>query len=54
MVTNKVVGGEPKIRQNQEVQMTRSDYVKNTGNIETEITNINHEIGVTAHIKREL
>lgn len=51
LVTNKVVGGEPKIRQNQEVQMTRSDYVKNTGNIETEITNIIHEIGVPAHIK---
>ncbi|WP_425533879.1 sporulation transcription factor Spo0A [Terrisporobacter petrolearius] len=51
LVTNKVVGGEPKIRQNKEVQMTRSDYVKNTGNIETEITNIIHEIGVPAHIK---
>ncbi|WP_419726822.1 sporulation transcription factor Spo0A [Terrisporobacter petrolearius] len=51
LVTNKVVGGEPRIRQNQEVQMTRSDYVKNTGNIETEITNIIHEIGVPAHIK---
>ena len=51
LVTNKVVGGEPKVRQNQNVQMTRSDYVKNTGNIETEITNIIHEIGVPAHIK---
>ena len=39
------------MRQNQEIQMTRSDYVKNTGNIETEITNIIHEIGVPAHIK---
>ena len=28
LVTNKVVGGEPKVRQNQNVQMTRSDYVK--------------------------
>jgi len=51
LVTNKVVGSESKIRQNQEMQMTRSDYVKNTGNIETEITNIIHEIGVPAHIK---
>ncbi|WP_443081841.1 sporulation transcription factor Spo0A [Terrisporobacter sp.] len=51
LVTNKVVGAEPKMRQNQEIQMTRSDYVKNTGNIETEITNIIHEIGVPAHIK---
>ena len=51
LVTNKVVGREPKVRQNQNVQMTRSDYVKNTGNIETEITNIIHEIGVPAHIK---
>ena len=51
LVTNKVVGGEPKVRQNQNVQMTRSDYVKNTGNIETEITNIIHQIGVPAHIK---
>ncbi len=51
LVTNRVVGGEPKLRQIQEVQMTRSDYVKNTGNIETEITNIIHEIGVPAHIK---
>lgn len=31
--------------------MTRSDFVKNVGNIETEITNIIHEIGVPAHIK---
>ncbi|WP_455538151.1 sporulation transcription factor Spo0A [Terrisporobacter sp.] len=51
LVTNKVVGAEPKARKNQEIQMTRSDYVKNTGNIETEITNIIHEIGVPAHIK---
>jgi len=40
---------EPK--QNYESQMTRSDFVKNVGNIETEITNIIHEIGVPAHIK---
>ena len=51
LVTNKVVGAEPKSRINQEVQMTRSDFVKNSGNIETEITNIIHEIGVPAHIK---
>lgn len=34
-----------------DIQMTRSDFVKNVGNIETEITNIIHEIGVPAHIK---
>ncbi|WP_443082190.1 sporulation transcription factor Spo0A [Terrisporobacter sp.] len=51
LVTNKVVGAEPRFRMNQEVQMTRSDFVKNSGNIETEITNIIHEIGVPAHIK---
>ena len=38
-------------RQNKDIQMTRSDFVKNVGNIETEITNIIHEIGVPAHIK---
>ncbi|MDR0879877.1 MAG: sporulation transcription factor Spo0A [Clostridioides sp.] len=32
-------------------QMSRGDFVKNSGNIETEITNIIHEIGVPAHIK---
>ncbi|WP_443081660.1 sporulation transcription factor Spo0A [Terrisporobacter sp.] len=51
LVTNKVVGAETKSRPSQEVQMTRSDFVKNSGNIETEITNIIHEIGVPAHIK---
>ena len=33
------------------IEMTRSDFVRNAGNIETEITNIIHEIGVPAHIK---
>lgn len=51
LVTNRVVGAEPKSRSSQEVQMTRNDFVKNSGNIETEITNIIHEIGVPAHIK---
>ncbi|WP_027701602.1 sporulation transcription factor Spo0A [Metaclostridioides mangenotii] len=49
LVSNKSVKIEPK--QNYETQMTRSDFVKNVGNIETEITNIIHEIGVPAHIK---
>ncbi|WP_416361119.1 sporulation transcription factor Spo0A [Metaclostridioides mangenotii] len=49
LVSNKSVKIEPK--QNYESQMTRSDFVKNVGNIETEITNIIHEIGVPAHIK---
>jgi len=38
-------------RMHADIQMTRSDFVKNVGNIETEITNIIHEIGVPAHIK---
>ena len=33
------------------IEVTRSDFVRNAGNIETEITNIIHEIGVPAHIK---
>lgn len=49
LVSNKAVKVEPK--QNYDTQMTRSDFVKNVGNIETEITNIIHEIGVPAHIK---
>ncbi|WP_420330389.1 sporulation transcription factor Spo0A [Metaclostridioides mangenotii] len=49
LVSNKAVKIEPK--QNYDTQMTRSDFVKNVGNIETEITNIIHEIGVPAHIK---
>lgn len=40
-----------KPRTHSDIQMTRSDFVKNVGNIETEITNIIHEIGVPAHIK---
>ncbi|EQF26034.1 MULTISPECIES: sporulation transcription factor Spo0A [unclassified Clostridioides] len=51
LVSNRVAQVEPKPRPVQETQMTRSDFVKNVGNIETEITNIIHEIGVPAHIK---
>ncbi|MFQ4639821.1 sporulation transcription factor Spo0A [Clostridioides difficile] len=51
LVSNRVTQVEPKSRPVQETQMTRSDFVKNVGNIETEITNIIHEIGVPAHIK---
>ncbi|EOE7215456.1 TPA: sporulation transcription factor Spo0A [Clostridioides difficile] len=51
LVSNRVTQVEPKPRPVQETQMTRSDFVKNVGNIETEITNIMHEIGVPAHIK---
>ena len=51
LVSNKTAHIEPKSRVNVDIQMTRSDFVKNSGNIETEITNIIHEIGVPAHIK---
>ena len=51
LVSNKTAHIEPKSRVNTDIQMTRSDFVKNSGNIETEITNIIHEIGVPAHIK---
>ena len=51
LVSNKTTHIEPKSRVNTAIQMTRSDFVKNSGNIETEITNIIHEIGVPAHIK---
>ncbi|HBE9707111.1 TPA: sporulation transcription factor Spo0A [Clostridioides difficile] len=51
LVSNRVTQVEPKPRPVQETQMTRSDFVKNVGNIETEITNIIHEIGIPAHIK---
>ncbi|ERM49144.1 sporulation transcription factor Spo0A [Clostridioides difficile P53] len=51
LVSNRVTQVEPKPRPVQETQMTRSDFVKNVGNIETEITNIIHEIGVPAHRK---
>ncbi|EGT4526463.1 sporulation transcription factor Spo0A [Clostridioides difficile] len=51
LVSNRVTQVEPKPRPVQETQMTRSDFVKNVGNIETEITNIIHEIGVPAYIK---
>ncbi|WP_122638287.1 MULTISPECIES: sporulation transcription factor Spo0A [unclassified Romboutsia] len=51
LVSNKTAHIEPKSRVNSDIQMTRSDFVKNSGNIETEITNIIHEIGVPAHIK---
>ncbi|MGC8430383.1 sporulation transcription factor Spo0A [Clostridioides difficile] len=51
LVSNRVTQVEPKPRPVQETQMTRSDFAKNVGNIETEITNIIHEIGVPAHIK---
>ncbi|ENY8449625.1 sporulation transcription factor Spo0A [Clostridioides difficile] len=54
LVSNRVTQVEPKPRPVQETQMTRSDFVKNVGNIETEITNIIHEIGVPAHIKGHL
>lgn len=49
LVSNKTLRIEAKLAP--EPQMTRSDFVKNVGNIETEITNIIHEIGVPAHIK---
>ena len=51
LVTNKTNHIEAKPRTHADIQMTRSDFVRNAGNIETEITNIIHEIGVPAHIK---
>ena len=51
LVSNKTAHIEPRTRVNTDIHMTRSDFVKNSGNIETEITNIIHEIGVPAHIK---
>lgn len=51
LVSNVSSHHEPKQRVSSDVQMTRTDFVKNVGNIETEITNIIHEIGVPAHIK---
>ncbi|MGL5314255.1 MAG: sporulation transcription factor Spo0A [Peptostreptococcaceae bacterium] len=51
LVSNRPNHVEQKPRMHADIQMTRSDFVKNVGNIETEITNIIHEIGVPAHIK---
>nr|WP_330362410.1 sporulation transcription factor Spo0A [[Clostridium] dakarense] len=51
LVSNRVSHIETKPKSHADIQMTRSDFVKNVGNIETEITNIIHEIGVPAHIK---
>lgn len=51
LVANKTNHVEAKLRTHADIQMTRSDFVRNAGNIETEITNIIHEIGVPAHIK---
>lgn len=51
LVSNRTNHIEVKPRMHADIQMTRSDFVKNVGNIETEITNIIHEIGVPAHIK---
>ena len=50
-MANKTNHVEAKPRTHADIQMTRSDFVRNAGNIETEITNIIHEIGVPAHIK---
>ena len=51
LVSNKNTVVESKSRCNMDIKMTKTDFVKNVGNIETEITNIIHEIGVPAHIK---
>ncbi|MBC6003920.1 MAG: sporulation transcription factor Spo0A [Paeniclostridium sordellii] len=51
LVSNKNTVVESKSRGNMDIKMTKTDFVKNVGNIETEITNIIHEIGVPAHIK---
>lgn len=53
LVSNKSMSQESRSRTVTDIQMSRTnDFVKNPkGNIETEITNIIHEIGVPAHIK---
>ncbi|WP_055340261.1 sporulation transcription factor Spo0A [Paraclostridium sordellii] len=51
LVSNKNTVVESKSRGSMDIKMTKTDFVKNVGNIETEITNIIHEIGVPAHIK---
>ena len=51
LVSNKVINIESKAKSHQDIHMNRGDFVRNIGNIETEITNIIHEIGVPAHIK---
>ena len=52
LVSNKTNHIETKPRATHaDIQMTRTEFVRNPGNIETEITNIIHEIGVPAHIK---
>lgn len=53
LVSNKntVVDSNSRSNNNMDIKMTKTDFVKNVGNIETEITNIIHEIGVPAHIK---
>ncbi|MBP3906046.1 MAG: sporulation transcription factor Spo0A [Peptostreptococcaceae bacterium] len=51
LVSNKNAVVETKARASMDIKMTKTDFVKNVGNIETEITNIIHEIGVPAHIK---
>ncbi|MGL6105394.1 sporulation transcription factor Spo0A [Romboutsia sp.] len=51
LVSNRTGHMETRSSMHSDIQMTRNSFVKNVGNIETEITNIIHEIGVPAHIK---
>ena len=51
LVQNRSVAIAEKSKPVVEFKSPKTDFVKNTGNIETEITNIIHEIGVPAHIK---
>lgn len=51
LVQNRSVAFQERSKPMIEVRSQKTDFVKNTGNIETEITNIIHEIGVPAHIK---
>ena len=53
LVSNKntVVATNVNNKEHVDIKMAKNDFVKNVGNIETEITNIIHEIGVPAHIK---
>ncbi len=51
LVSNKVVSTESRAKSHPDIQLGRREFVRSSGNIQTEITNIIHEIGVPAHIK---
>ncbi|MFI3210560.1 MAG: sporulation transcription factor Spo0A [Peptostreptococcaceae bacterium] len=51
LVSNKSVTIESRATSHPDIQIGRREFVRGAGNIQTEITNIIHEIGVPAHIK---